>query len=102
MSAQFGDIYFSRGDGLAETDYDFLQQNRLEQRWRALDPNVAGVFTIGETGFGTGLNFFSAWELWRHVAPPSWRLLFVSVERFPLRATPTSPAPSNNGRNLLN
>lgn len=84
VSAQFGDIYFSRGDGLAETDYVFLQQNRLEQRWRTLDPNVAGVFVIGETGFGTGLNFFSAWELWRRVAPISWRLLFVSVERFPL------------------
>ena len=84
VSAQFGDIYFSRGDGLAETHYVFLQQNRLEQRWRALDPNVSGVFVIGETGFGTGLNFFCAWELWRRVAPTSWRLLFVSAERFPL------------------
>ncbi|MDB6060436.1 MAG: bifunctional tRNA (5-methylaminomethyl-2-thiouridine)(34)-methyltransferase MnmD/FAD-dependent [Verrucomicrobiaceae bacterium] len=83
-SELFGDIYFSRGDGLAETQYVFLQQNRLEQRWRALDPHVSGVFTIGETGFGTGLNFFCAWELWRRVAPPSWRLLFISVERYPL------------------
>jgi tRNA 5-methylaminomethyl-2-thiouridine biosynthesis bifunctional protein len=84
VSEIFGDIYFSRGDGLAETQYVFLQQNRLEQRWRALDPNAGGVFVIGETGFGTGLNFFCAWDLWRRVAPPSWRLLFVSVERFPL------------------
>lgn len=84
VSEQFGDIYFSRGDGLAETQYVFLQQNRLEQRWRALDPEVSGVFVIGETGFGTGLNFFCAWDLWRRVAPANWRLLFLSAERFPL------------------
>lgn len=85
MSTVFGDIYFSRGDGLAETQYVFLQQNHLEQRWRALDPTRPGVFVIGETGFGTGLNFFCAWDLWQRTAPPSWRLLFISVERFPLQ-----------------
>ena len=84
FSTEFGDIYFSRGDGLAETDYVFLQQNRLEQRWRALDPATSGVFVIGETGFGSGLNFLCAWQLWRHIAPKSWRLHFVSVEKYPL------------------
>jgi tRNA 5-methylaminomethyl-2-thiouridine biosynthesis bifunctional protein len=84
FSQQFDDIYFSRADGLQETDYVFLQQNHLEQRWRALDPQQPGVFVIGETGFGTGLNFFSAWRLWRSCAPANWRLHFVSVEKFPL------------------
>ena len=84
VSEQFGDIYFSRGDGMAETQYVFLQQNRLEQRWRELDPATGGVFIIGETGFGTGLNFFCAWDVWRRVAPLSWRLVFISAERFPL------------------
>lgn len=84
FSQQFGDIYFSRDDGLQETEYVFLQQNRLAERWRALDPERPGVFVIGETGFGTGLNFFSAWRLWRSCAPASWRLHFVSVEKFPL------------------
>lgn len=83
-SGVFDDIYFSRGDGRAETDYVFLRQNRLEQRWRALDPAQPGLFVIGETGFGTGLNLFCAWQLWRRCAPPSWRLLFLSTERFPL------------------
>ena len=84
FSAAFGDIYFSRGDGLAETKYVFIQQNHLEQRWRALDPARPGVFTIGETGFGTGLNFLCAWQLWRAIAPRNWRLHYVSVEKFPL------------------
>lgn len=83
-SNRFDDIYFSRGGGSAETEYVFLQQNALEQRWRALDPQQPGLFVIGETGFGTGLNFLAACALWRRCAPAGWRLLFISVERFPL------------------
>lgn len=84
FSNAFGDIYFSRGDGLAETEYVFLDQNHLAERWRALDPQRAGVFVIGETGFGTGLNFLCAWRLWRELAPRSWRLHYVSAEKYPL------------------
>ena len=84
VSMEFGDIYFSREGGLAETDYVFLQQNCLAERWRALDANNPGVFVIGETGFGTGLNFLAAWLLWNNTAPASWRLHFISVEQYPL------------------
>ncbi len=83
-SEAFGDIYFSRAGGADETDYVFLQQNRLRERWQALDPSDAGTFTITETGFGTGLNFLAAAALWLTTAPPGWRLHFVSVEQFPL------------------
>lgn len=92
FSQQFDDIYFSRADGLQETEYVFLRQNHLEQRWRALDPQRPGVFVIGETGFGTGLNFLCAWRLWRRCAPANWRLHFVSVEKFPLDATQLATA----------
>lgn len=92
FSRDFGDIYFSRDDGLQETEYVFLQQNHLAERWRALDPGQPGVFVIGETGFGTGLNFFSAWRLWRECAPATWRLHFVSVEKFPLDRTQLATA----------
>lgn len=83
-SREFGDVYFSREGGLAETDYVFLQQNRLRERWLALDAQQPGVFVIAETGFGTGLNFLAAWQLWNAVAPPSWRLHFISAEQYPL------------------
>lgn len=83
-SGAFGDIYFSRDNGLAETDHVFLQQNRLAERWRALDPARPGLFTIAETGFGTGLNVLAAWRLWRETAPAGWRLQFISVELMPL------------------
>lgn len=82
-SAEYGDIYFSSDSGLEETCHVFLQHNRLQERWQALS---VPHFTIAETGFGTGLNFLCAWELWRKTAPKDARLHFVSVERYPLTA----------------
>lgn len=84
QSAHFGDVYFSRSDGLDETRHVFLHNNQLAERWRQLPAATDGTFTIAETGFGTGLNFLAAWQLWRELAPPHYRLHFVSVEKFPL------------------
>ncbi|MEK9753022.1 MAG: bifunctional tRNA (5-methylaminomethyl-2-thiouridine)(34)-methyltransferase MnmD/FAD-dependent 5-carboxymethylaminomethyl-2-thiouridine(34) oxidoreductase MnmC [Rhodospirillaceae bacterium] len=78
FSARFGDVYFS-GDGIAETNHVFLDGIGAPDVWRG-----ARNFTIAETGFGTGLNFLSAWALWRETAPAGARLDFVSVEGFPL------------------
>lgn len=80
-SSQYDDIYFSTDDGLAETEYVFLQHNQLEQRWCELENNT---FTIAETGFGTGLNFLCAWQLWQKHASKTAQLHFVSTEKFPL------------------
>lgn len=41
-------------------------------------------FTIGELGFGTGLNFLATWKLWRDTAPNGARLSFINVEGAPL------------------
>lgn len=83
LSRAFGDVYFSRGCGLAETRHVFIEHNRLEPRWRAWEPGRRH-FTVGETGFGTGLNFLATWALWRELQPPG-SLHFVSCEKFPLR-----------------
>ncbi|WP_338545037.1 bifunctional tRNA (5-methylaminomethyl-2-thiouridine)(34)-methyltransferase MnmD/FAD-dependent 5-carboxymethylaminomethyl-2-thiouridine(34) oxidoreductase MnmC [Pseudomonas benzopyrenica] len=90
LSRAYGDVYFSRASGLEETRYVFLQQNRLGERFAAL--TAGEVFTIGETGFGTGLNFLCAWQLFEAVAPKDARLHFVSVERFPLTAADLAQA----------
>lgn len=82
ISSQFGDIYFSKANGLAETRHVFLQHNQLSERFASLVEN--SHFTIAETGFGSGLNFLAAWELWLETAPKSAQLHFVSVEKFPL------------------
>ncbi|TXS92685.1 bifunctional tRNA (5-methylaminomethyl-2-thiouridine)(34)-methyltransferase MnmD/FAD-dependent 5-carboxymethylaminomethyl-2-thiouridine(34) oxidoreductase MnmC [Parahaliea maris] len=81
-SSEFGDIYFSRDDGLAESRYVFLEGNGLPQRW-ANHPH--DEFVIGETGFGTGLNFLLTWQAWAALPQPRPRLHYVSVEQFPLR-----------------
>ena len=78
-SALFDDIYFSAADGLAETRHTFLAGNDLPAAW-----DGRPVFTIGETGFGTGLNFLAAWTLFAETARPGQRLHYVSVEKYPL------------------
>ncbi len=82
LSRQFDDVYFSRANGLAETEYVFLQHNRLPERFAQL--SAGDKFVIGETGFGSGLNFLAAWRLWQKLAPTKAQLHFVSTERYPL------------------
>ena len=82
LSRSFGDVYFSRASGLEETRYVFLSHNRIAERAAALAPGERLV--IGETGFGTGLNFLCAWQCFAEHAPAGAQLHFVSVERYPL------------------
>ncbi len=88
-SRMYGDVYFSSDSGLDETRYVFLEHNQLSQRWKALDKDI---FTIAETGFGTGLNFLSAWDLWNQVANKCARLHFVSTELHPLSSSDLAQA----------
>lgn len=82
-SAQFGDVYFSRANGLEESRYVFLNRNELPERFKTIP--AGGQFVIAESGFGTGLNFLAAWKAWQEHGPDhSATLHFVSVERFPL------------------
>ncbi|KPB84611.1 bifunctional tRNA (5-methylaminomethyl-2-thiouridine)(34)-methyltransferase MnmD/FAD-dependent 5-carboxymethylaminomethyl-2-thiouridine(34) oxidoreductase MnmC [Pseudomonas syringae pv. tomato] len=81
-SHDFSDVYFSTESGLDETRHVFLVQNDLRRRFTELP--VGGRLIIGETGFGTGLNFLCAWQLFDECAPVDARLHFVSVEKYPL------------------
>lgn len=79
VSKTFGDVYYSAEDGLAESKHVFLQGNHLPDGWTGRE-----IFCIGETGFGTGLNFLATLDLWRRTRDHNARLHFVSVEAFPL------------------
>ena len=48
----FDDLYFDAQDGLAESQYVFIEGTQLPEKLRN-----ASHITIAETGFGTGLNF---------------------------------------------
>lgn len=86
VSDQFDDVYFSNVNGLEETRYVFLHQNQLPHRWNDFEQRR---FTIGETGFGTGLNFLAVWQWFddfRQQNPdaPLKELHFISFEKYPL------------------
>ncbi len=62
-SEMFSDTYFDTQNGLEESRQVFLQGCDLPESWRGKHS-----FVIGETGFGTGLNFLAVWHAWRQSA----------------------------------
>jgi tRNA 5-methylaminomethyl-2-thiouridine biosynthesis bifunctional protein len=83
VSKQFGDVYFSKDNGLLETRHVFLNGNELPTRLAELKPFE--YFCVGETGFGTGLNILALWQLWQQIRPDNQSHLHaISVEKFPL------------------
>ena len=83
ISKQFGDVYFSKDNGLLETRHVFLNGNDLTERLSQLHDHQ--YFCVGETGFGTGLNILTLWQLWQQVRLDNHsHLHVVSVEKFPL------------------
>lgn len=85
-SLDFEDVYYSLDNGLAETDHVFIHHNQLIERFKQLDTQVSEspTFTIIETGFGTGLNFFCAAQHFLAHAPANASLHFISTECLPL------------------
>lgn len=94
VSCEFDDVYFSNNDGLAETNYVFLQQNGLPERWLHWQKST---FVVAESGFGTGANLLALWHAFlqfrqQHPAAPLQKLHFISVEKYPLTAEALSLA----------
>ncbi|WP_201625237.1 tRNA (5-methylaminomethyl-2-thiouridine)(34)-methyltransferase MnmD [Psychrobacter immobilis] len=87
VSGEFGDVYFSHADGLAESRHVFLAHNQLPERLANLTDKQC--FTVAELGFGTGLNFLATWQLWRELRAKkphltSARLHFITTEKYPI------------------
>ena len=78
-SSRFDDVYFSASGGLGEARHVFLQGCGLPERWRG-----RRRFTVGELGFGTGLNMLALLHLWQQHRPPGATLQMFSVEGYPL------------------
>lgn len=109
IASDFDDVYFSNQNGLAESEYVFIQHNRLPQRWLEYGENR---FVIAETGFGTGLNFLALWRSFaefrgQHPDSTLTTLHFISTEKFPLskadleKALEQWPALSNYSQALV-
>lgn len=82
FAENFDDVYFSRDQGIAESNYVFLQQNNLPERWLTWSEDRA--FVMAETGFGTGLNLLVAMASFLKMAPATARLHWISTELYPL------------------
>jgi tRNA 5-methylaminomethyl-2-thiouridine biosynthesis bifunctional protein len=76
-SRQFGDVYFSSTDGLAESRAVFLAGCGLPEAWRG-----RGRFCVGELGFGTGLNVLALLDLWMRTREARAQLHIFSIEAF--------------------
>lgn len=80
-SAAYGDVYHSADGGVGQARHVFLQGCGLPAAWTGRT-----VFSVLETGFGTGLNFLATWAAWRADPVRCARLHFCSVEKHPFSA----------------
>ncbi len=78
FSKNFDDIYFSTANGVAETEYVFIKNNFLKERFAKFLN-----FNIAETGFGSGLNFVSTWKLWKENFTGQQHLNYFTFEMHP-------------------
>ncbi|ESQ80530.1 tRNA (5-methylaminomethyl-2-thiouridine)(34)-methyltransferase MnmD [Asticcacaulis sp. YBE204] len=76
-SARFDDIYYSLQDGLSESRAVFLSGCQMPDIWVG-----RRHFTVGELGFGTGLNIAALIQLWAAHRPENGHLHLFSVEGF--------------------
>ena len=81
-SRQFNDIYFSLEDGIAESQYVFLDGVELTTHVASLGDTDR--LTLLETGFGTGLNFLLTLDYWLKNRSKG-KLHYIGIDNWPLR-----------------
>ena len=89
-SLDFDDYYYSKINGVEESNYVFVRGNHLTQRWQEFEIQQQNQFSIFETGFGSGLNFLVTAQHWsdfqnQHTTKYLKKLIFTSVEAHPLK-----------------
>ena len=100
-SLRHGDVYHSLSGALAQTRHVFLGGCDLPRAW-ADRP----TWRLFETGFGLGLNFLATWLAWRDDPHRPQRLVFESIEAWPVspddirRAAAAEPALALLGETL--
>ncbi|TGK85368.1 S-adenosyl-L-methionine-dependent methyltransferase [Leptospira bourretii] len=80
VSLLFDDVYFSKEGGWEESNYVFLEGNRVTAK---LEKTEKSKFRVGELGFGSGLNLFVTLEIWKSLDHPR-PTEFISLEGYPL------------------
>ncbi|MBS1957863.1 MAG: tRNA (5-methylaminomethyl-2-thiouridine)(34)-methyltransferase MnmD [Bdellovibrionales bacterium] len=79
FSERFDDVYFAEDSGIEESRYVYLEGVDLASRL-----SVNPVHTIGEIGFGVGLNFLLTLQFFKSAAKSTQKLFYFSAEQFPV------------------
>ncbi len=81
VATGYDDVYYSRVDGLAESQYVYVAGVGWPYAYTGTH-----TATVGELGFGTGLNLVATWQAWQAAdpahRPAHWH--YVAVEGHPL------------------
>jgi len=85
-SIKFDDIYYSTAGAAAESTHVFLNGTALTARWQDCK-ETPSLYSIAEIGFGSGLNFLNAWQLWQQSTQKPSRLHYIAFEKYPLKKT---------------
>lgn len=80
FAPDFDDVYHAEAGAFGQARHVFLGGNGLPARWAGRER-----FVVLETGFGLGNNFLATWAAWRTDPQRCERLVFVSIEKHPLR-----------------
>jgi len=80
FSARFNDVYFAEDQGILESELLYLQGAGVFDRIQS-EPNT---LTVGEVGFGVGLNFLLTLKAFQNSAQPNSRLFYFSAEQYPV------------------
>lgn len=91
-SPLYQDVYHADQGAQAQTVHVFLGGNALPQRWQG-----SSRFVILETGFGLGNNFLGTWAAWLADPQRCTQLVFVSIEKHPLRPADLARVHGLNG-----
>lgn len=79
-SPLYDDLYHAAVGAWAQARHVFMAGNGLPERWQGRTR-----FVILETGFGLGNNFLATWAAWRADPGRCDHLVFMSIEKHPLR-----------------
>lgn len=80
LSPAYGDYYHTPSGAYGQARHVFLGGNQLPARWAGRTR-----FVVLETGFGLGTNFLTTWAAWRADPQRCEHLVFISLEKHPLR-----------------
>ncbi len=86
----FGDTYYSKMGGLDETYEVFIRPTEIDKKIK-----IQNDIIIGETGFGTGLNFLAVLKEFEESAAPNATLQFYTFEKYLMDAENAGLAHSN-------